>query len=117
MCESDHEETVRVNMKRQDPCANLLAGGVGGLASLVIGHPFDTVKVRLQTMRTDRKSGSQSYVNARDCFRKIVRHEGVGTLFKGMSALAYSSVPRYGKLKSGFDMDLVLRLPIFSDLR
>jgi len=82
-------------MKRQDPCANLLAGGVGGLASLVIGHPFDTVKVRLQTMRTDRQSGSQSYVNARDCFRKIVRHEGVGTLFKGMSALAYSSVPRF----------------------
>jgi len=68
---------------------------VGGLASLVIGHPFDTVKVRLQTMRTDRQSGGQSYVNARDCFRKIVRHEGVGTLFKGMSALAYSSVPRF----------------------
>jgi len=82
-------------MKRQDPCANLLAGGVGGLASLVIGHPFDTVKVRLQTMRTDRQGGSQVYVNARDCLRKIVRHEGVGTLFKGMSALAYSSVPRF----------------------
>ena len=83
------------NMKRQDPCANLLAGGVGGLASLVIGHPFDTVKVRLQTMRTDRMGGTQSYLNARDCLRKIIRHEGVGTLFKGMSALAYSSVPRY----------------------
>ena len=39
-----------VEMKRQEPAANLLAGGVGGLASLVIGHPFDTVKVRLQTM-------------------------------------------------------------------
>lgn len=82
-------------MKRQEPAANLLAGGVGGLASLVIGHPLDTVKVRLQTMRTDRQGGSQTYVNARDCLRKIVRHEGVGTLFKGMSALAYSSVPRF----------------------
>ena len=30
---------------RASPGANLLAGGVGGLASLVVGHPFDTVKV------------------------------------------------------------------------
>ena len=80
-------------MKRSEPSANLLAGGLGGLASLVIGHPFDTVKVRLQTMKSDQY-GRVSYINARDCFTKIVKHEGVGSLFKGMSALAYSSVPR-----------------------
>ena len=34
-----------VEKKRAEPWANLLAGGVGGFASLVIGHPFDTVKV------------------------------------------------------------------------
>ena len=36
-----------VEQKRAEPCANLLAGGVGGFASLVIGHPFDTVKVSI----------------------------------------------------------------------
>ena len=82
-------------MKRTEPTANLLAGGLGGLASLVIGHPFDTVKVRLQTMSmTPDKFGSRTYSNARDCFIQIIKHEGAGTLFKGMSVLAYSSVPR-----------------------
>jgi len=83
-------------MKRTEPTANLLAGGLGGLASLVIGHPFDTVKVRLQTMSmTPDKLGSRTYSNARDCFIQIIKHEGAGTLFKGMSVLAYSSVPRF----------------------
>jgi len=78
-------------MKRSEPAANLLAGGCGGLASLLIGHPFDTVKVRIQTMKT---CGLQ-YLSARDCLVKIVRTEGPATLFKGMSVLAYSSVPRF----------------------
>ena len=40
----------RVDFLRLDPNANIVAGAVGGLFSLVVGHPFDTVKVRLQTM-------------------------------------------------------------------
>ena len=83
-------------MKRQEPAANLLAGGVGGLASLVIGHPFDTVKVRLQTMSGARdQAGGRHYANARDCLVQMLRHEGPASLFRGMSALALSSVPRF----------------------
>jgi len=82
---------VSIDMKRTEPFPNLLAGGVGGLASLVVGHPFDTIKVRLQTM----KGSNLPYSNARDCFVKIVRHEGVSKLFSGMSVLALSSVPRF----------------------
>ena len=81
-------------MKRSEPTVNLLAGGVGGLSSLVVGHPFDTVKVRLQTMRGSG-SGPPQYRNARDCLLKILRNEGAGTLFRGMSGLAYTSVPRF----------------------
>ena len=33
---------------RFHPNANLLAGGFGGICSLVVGFPFDTVKVRLR---------------------------------------------------------------------
>ena len=40
----------RVDFLRLDPNANIIAGATGGLFSLVVGHPFDTVKVRLQTM-------------------------------------------------------------------
>ena len=81
-------------MKRSEPTVNLLAGGVGGLSSLVVGHPFDTVKVRLQTMRGSG-CGPPQYKNARDCLLKILRNEGAGTLFRGMSGLAYTSVPRF----------------------
>ena len=29
---------------------NFVAGGVGGVGAVLSGHPFDTIKVRLQTM-------------------------------------------------------------------
>ena len=41
----------KIESKRCQPYAYLLAGDVGGLAGLVVGHPLDTVKVRLQTMQ------------------------------------------------------------------
>ena len=42
---------IKIESKRCQPYANLLAGDVGGLAGLVVGHPLDTVKVRLQTIQ------------------------------------------------------------------
>merc|ERR1719154_101619 len=35
---------------RHIPFSNLLAGGVVGLCSIVVGQPLETVKVKLQTM-------------------------------------------------------------------
>merc|ERR1719220_1481277 len=46
-------------------------------------------------MRGGGGGGPPQYNNARDCFLKILRYEGPGTLFRGMSALAYTSVPRF----------------------
>jgi len=87
-----------IDEKRSEPWVNLLAGGVGGLACQVIGHPFDTVKVRLQTMKPIGHSGKMVYTSATDCFSKIVRQEGPMVLFRGMSALALFSVPRFALL-------------------
>ncbi|XP_025771165.1 solute carrier family 25 member 45 [Puma concolor] len=50
-----------------------LAGALG----LVLGHPFDTVKVRLQTQTT--------YRGIIDCMVKTYRHESLLGFFKGMS--------------------------------
>jgi len=55
-----------------------IAGSVAGAAGLVVGHPFDTVKVRLQT--------SQTYTGVTHCVRKIVVEEGMRALYKGMMA-------------------------------
>lgn len=36
------------------------AGGIGGICNVIVGHPFDTVKVRIQASRKDATSVSQS---------------------------------------------------------
>jgi solute carrier family 25 carnitine/acylcarnitine transporter 20/29 len=59
----------------------LIAGGVGGVCAVVVGHPFDLVKVRLQT------SERGVYTGAMDVVRKTVAKEGLARgLYAGVSA-------------------------------
>lgn len=76
---------------RLNPNANLVAGGFGGLCSLAVGYPFDTVKVRLQTST----NSTTTYKSAFDCLKKIVVHEGAFNLFRGISGLACVALPRF----------------------
>nr|XP_020658125.1 solute carrier family 25 member 45 isoform X3 [Pogona vitticeps] len=59
------------------PTAEFLAGWLSGAAGLVLGHPIDTVKVRLQTQA--------GYRNILDCVITTYRDETVRGFFKGMS--------------------------------
>jgi hypothetical protein len=61
---------------------DIIAGTLGGIAGKLIEFPFDTVKVRLQA---GGSNGFPSYAGPMDCFRKILQHEGVRTLYRGMS--------------------------------
>ncbi|KAF2857794.1 mitochondrial carrier [Piedraia hortae CBS 480.64] len=54
---------------------DLFAGAIGGMAQVLIGQPFDIVKVRLQT--------STLPTNAFDCARKILKNEGATAFYKG----------------------------------
>lgn len=47
------------------------AGGVGGVCAVVVGHPFDLVKVRLQTAQPG------VYKGAVDVVRRTVAREGL----------------------------------------
>ena len=58
---------------------HLVAGAAGGLASTAVGHPFDTIKTRLQTSATGAYSGPL------DCVVKMVRGEGGRALYRGAS--------------------------------
>lgn len=42
-----------------------------------MGHPFDTIKVRLQTSKTTQFKGPV------DCLMQTIRNEGVKGLYKG----------------------------------
>lgn len=53
-----------------------------GCAGVLVGFPFDTVKVHLQT----QNHRNPLYRGTYDCFRKIVVREGVHGLYRGMSS-------------------------------
>lgn len=56
----------------------LFAGSVGGGIGMLVGHPLDTIKVRMMT-RPD------AYLSMRDCFMKTVQGEGAAGFFKGVA--------------------------------
>ncbi|KAL0076048.1 mitochondrial carrier domain-containing protein [Phycomyces blakesleeanus] len=60
---------------------DLIAGTAGGWAQVVVGHPFDTLKVRLQT-----QPSPPIYKNAMDCFRSLVKQEGPKGLYRGVAS-------------------------------
>lgn len=49
---------------------------------MIVGHPFDTVKVNLQTQ--DPKN--LKYKGTFDCFKSIIAKESVRGLYKGMAS-------------------------------
>lgn len=60
---------------------SLVAGGFGGLCAVIVGHPFDLIKVRLQTAERGVYSG------AIDVVRKSIAKDGLGKgLYAGVSA-------------------------------
>ena len=62
---------------------NSAAGTVGGIGVVLVGHPFDTLKVRLQT----QPLAKPVYSGLSDCFLKTLKWEGIGGLYKGVGKL------------------------------
>jgi len=58
--------------KKKSGINEFIAGCMGGFTQVIIGQPFDIVKVRLQT----QKAGEVLYSSAIDCLKKIVKNEG-----------------------------------------
>ncbi|KAH8811680.1 mitochondrial carrier domain-containing protein [Xylogone sp. PMI_703] len=54
-----------------------VAGVFSGIAKLSVGHPFDTIKVRLQTAPKSQFSGPLQ------CLLQTIRNEGPAALYKG----------------------------------
>eukprot|EP01062_Namystynia_karyoxenos_P062889 TRINITY_DN55747_c0_g1_i1.p1 TRINITY_DN55747_c0_g1~~TRINITY_DN55747_c0_g1_i1.p1 ORF type:complete len:303 (+),score=64.28 TRINITY_DN55747_c0_g1_i1:81-989(+) len=61
---------------------DLTAGTLGGVAVTLVGHPFDTVKVRLQTQSTS----APTFNGPIDCIRKTLSWEGPRGLYRGVSS-------------------------------
>lgn len=59
-----------------------VAGCIGGAAGVAVGHPFDTIKVRLQT----QDAVNPKYRGTWHCFNQTLKSESARGLYKGMSS-------------------------------
>ncbi|KAG5481942.1 hypothetical protein LSCM1_05654 [Leishmania martiniquensis] len=66
-------------------CNDFVAGSAGGLAGVLIEHPFDTVKVLLQAY------GGTRYVGYTDCIATLFRQDGVVGFYRGVTARLVAS--------------------------
>ena len=75
------DEVVEASKKAVSSLRSLAAGGVGGVCAVLVGHPFDLVKVRMQTAEKG------VYTGAIDVVKKTVAREGLRRgLYAGVSA-------------------------------
>lgn len=89
------------------PLSYSIAGTVGGLISVTVGHPLDTIKVRLQT--TAILAQQTKFRGTLDCIRQTVRKEGALALFKGLTPHLLLSVPVASLVFWGYGMGLKLQ--------
>ncbi|GAA0169795.1 hypothetical protein Leryth_018907 [Lithospermum erythrorhizon] len=76
----------RQNFKMGDVWKDLASGTVGGAAQLIVGHPFDTIKVKLQSQPAAAPGQALKYVGAMDAVKQTIAGEGSRGLYKGMGA-------------------------------
>ncbi|GAA6042592.1 hypothetical protein JCM8097_003147 [Rhodosporidiobolus ruineniae] len=96
------------------PALDFAAGTVAGVASLLTGHPFDTVKVRLQTQAAAPRAGGgaaseRTYRNAWHAFARIAKEEKVTGLYKGVLGVALMNASVFTSYK--FAMNSLLASP------
>ena len=78
--------SIFMNSQMADVAKDLTAGTVGGVAQLICGHPFDTIKVKLQSQPAPLPGQAPKYAGAMDAVKQTLASEGPRGLYKGMGA-------------------------------
>eukprot|EP01097_Dermamoeba_algensis_P006203 TRINITY_DN3890_c0_g1_i1.p1 TRINITY_DN3890_c0_g1~~TRINITY_DN3890_c0_g1_i1.p1 ORF type:complete len:304 (-),score=75.60 TRINITY_DN3890_c0_g1_i1:127-1038(-) len=85
-------------VRKPSQLKSLLSGGFGGVCLVFVGHPFDLIKVRLQT------ASASQYKGAVDCFKQTVAKDGVRGLYRGMGAPLTGITPIFSICFWGYDI-------------
>jgi solute carrier family 25 carnitine/acylcarnitine transporter 20/29 len=64
-------EQVADQKSTVDPIKSFLSGGFGGICAVLVGHPFDLTKTRLQT------APPGTYTGAIDVVKKTLARDGL----------------------------------------
>ncbi|KAK9454925.1 mitochondrial carrier domain-containing protein [Dipodascopsis uninucleata] len=69
------------------------SGAIAGVSEILVMYPLDVVKTRVQLQVGKGQSG-EAYTGMLDCFRKIIKNEGVSTLYRGITAPIMMEAPK-----------------------
>ncbi|ODV62494.1 mitochondrial carrier [Ascoidea rubescens DSM 1968] len=75
-----------------------LSGAIAGITEVSINYPLDVVKTRLQlqigSKATAALNNTPHYNGVFDCLSKILKHEGIRRLYRGISAPILMEAPK-----------------------
>ncbi|KAH0566475.1 hypothetical protein GP486_000117 [Trichoglossum hirsutum] len=100
------------------------AGAVAGVSEILLMYPLDVVKTRVQ-LQQGKGVGEEAYNGMMDCFRKIIKNEGVSRLYRGIGAPILMEAPKratkfaandeWGKFyRTAFNMPMTQSLSILT---
>ncbi|PCH33744.1 mitochondrial carrier [Wolfiporia cocos MD-104 SS10] len=89
-----------------DSVKSFLAGGFGGVAAVLVGHPFDLTKTRLQT------ASPGAYTGAIDVVKKTVARDGPTGLYRGVVPPLLGVTPIFAVSFWAYDMSKALILSV-----
>ncbi|ODV97789.1 hypothetical protein PACTADRAFT_289 [Pachysolen tannophilus NRRL Y-2460] len=78
-----------------DNVKSFVAGGAGGIAAVLTGHPFDLIKVRLQT---------NLYSSSIDCVTQTIKNDGLVGLYRGVLPPLIGVTPMFAVSFWGYDV-------------
>lgn len=84
------------NTKPPSTFESLASGAVGGVSLVLVGHPLDLLKVRLQTNPNSTTSMNRIFAN-------LIRSEGVAGIYRGVTAPLIGVAPIFAISIWGFD--------------
>ncbi|KAI6183482.1 SLC (SoLute Carrier)-like protein [Aphelenchoides bicaudatus] len=83
-----HDETNSLQMERaKDGARQIVAGGSAGLVEILLMHPLDVVKTRLQL-------GKSHYSGLGDVFKQTYVREGIRGFYKGLIPPVLAETPK-----------------------
>ena len=84
MCILQSPEERGVLVQILESAYRFTLGSIAGACGATAVYPIDLVKTRMQNQRTGAYIGELMYRNSWDCFKKVIRHEGVTGLYRGL---------------------------------
>ncbi|KAH9606539.1 hypothetical protein KSS87_000526 [Heliosperma pusillum] len=78
------EATTTTKVTNSEKYKEYLAGLLAGVATVIIGHPFDTVKVKLQ--KHHNEVHGVKYRNGLHCTARVLQNEGIKGLYRGAAS-------------------------------